>query len=427
MFRKKKDVQIKLDKVIEIDKVNIDLSPELNQQRQLIQLTLEDLAYLRSYRYEIQEVLPQLVQLFYSHLEEIEEMNHIINQHSSSDRLKVTLTTHIGEIFEGIIDSAYIEKRYRIAKRHHMIGLKGKWYMAAFQKIFDYILEKIEAESFDSFSKMKLISAVAKIFNFEQQIVLEMFDEEAAKMKNQIDYREQISKAVQSTTEGLVSMTQEMTANFSLMNGMVGEMRSMSEDAKETLGDMRESSQFGKEALMNETNQLTIISEELSNSAHQMGELNQLMSEISSITIGVKRIADQTNMLSLNAAIEAARAGEQGKGFQVVASEVRQLANQSKTSAEQVEHLTERLNRRIEETTERVMITERDMRDSMNRMHHVTDLFVKIATDSTMTDGKMNHLFDEIQEVTNAILELQHATRQIATSSEDLLVSTEKL
>ncbi|WP_214703457.1 MULTISPECIES: globin-coupled sensor protein [unclassified Exiguobacterium] len=427
MFRKKKDVQIKLDKVIEIDKVNIDLSPELNQQRQLIQLTLEDLAYLRSYRYEIQEVLPQLVQLFYSHLEEIEEMNHIINQHSSSDRLKVTLTTHIGEMFEGIIDSAYIEKRYRIAKRHHMIGLKGKWYMAAFQKIFDYILEKIEAESFDSFSKMKLISAVAKIFNFEQQIVLEMFDEEAAKMKNQIDYREQISKAVQSTTEGLVSMTQEMTANFSLMNGMVGEMRSMSEDAKETLGDMRESSQFGKEALMNETNQLTIISEELSNSAHQMGELNQLMSEISSITIGVKRIADQTNMLSLNAAIEAARAGEQGKGFQVVASEVRQLANQSKTSAEQVEHLTERLNRRIEETTERVMITERDMRDSMNRMHHVTDLFVKIATDSTMTDGKMNHLFDEIQEVTNAILELQHATRQIATSSEDLLVSTEKL
>ncbi|WP_214699327.1 globin-coupled sensor protein [Exiguobacterium sp. s57] len=427
MFRKKKDVQIKLDKVIEIDKVNIDLSPELNQQRQLIQLTLEDLAYLRSYRYEIQEVLPQLVQLFYSHLEEIEEMNHIINQHSSSDRLKVTLTTHIGEMFEGIIDSAYIEKRYRIAKRHHMIGLKGKWYMAAFQKIFDYILEKIEAESFDSFSKMKLISAVAKIFNFEQQIVLEMFDEEAAKMKNQIDYREQISKAVQSTTEGLVSMTQEMTANFSLMNGMVGEMRSMSEDAKETLGDMRESSQVGKEALMNETNQLTIISEELSNSAHQMGELNQLMSEISSITIGVKRIADQTNMLSLNAAIEAARAGEQGKGFQVVASEVRQLANQSKTSAEQVEHLTERLNRRIEETTERVMITERDMRDSMNRMHHVTDLFVKIATDSTMTDGKMNHLFDEIQEVTNAILELQHATRQIATSSEDLLVSTEKL
>ncbi|WP_215143674.1 globin-coupled sensor protein [Exiguobacterium qingdaonense] len=427
MFRKKVQSQKKLFEAGEIDDVRIELSSELDQQRQLIQLTLEDLAYLRSYRAEIQESLPKLVDLFYKHLEEIEEVNHIINQHSSSDRLKVTLTTHIGEMFDGVIDSAYIEKRYRIAKRHHMIGLKGKWYMAAFQKIFDYILVKIESESFDSVSKIKLISAVTKIFNFEQQIVLEMFDEEASNMKDQIDYREQMSKAVQSTTEGLVSMTQEMTASFSLMNGMVGEMRSMSEEAKSTLGDMRESSQFGKETLMNETNRLTAISEELSSSSHQMGELNQLMSEISSITNGVKRIADQTNMLSLNAAIEAARAGEQGRGFQVVASEVRQLANQSKTSAEQVEQLTDRLNRRIEETTERVMVTERDMRDSMNRMHQVTDLFVKIATDSTVTDGKMNHLFDEIQEVTNAILELQHATRQIATSSEELLVSTEKL
>lgn len=427
MFRKKIDVQKRLDQVIEMDRVKIDLSSELNQQRQLIQLTLEDLAYLRSYRPYIQEALPQLVHLFYRHLEEIEELKQMINQHSSSDRLKVTLTTHIGEMFEGVIDSAYIEKRYRIAKRHHMIGLKGKWYMAAFQKIFDHVLENIEAEPFDPFSKMRLLSAVTKIFNFEQQIVLEMFDEEASNMQQQMDYREQMSRTVQATTEGLVSMTQEMTANFSLMNDKIGAMRSMSERTKVTLGNMRASSQSGKESLVNETTHLTTISENLSDSANQMGELNQLMSEISSITSGVKRIAEQTNMLSLNAAIEAARAGEQGKGFQVVATEVRQLANQSKTSAEQVEALTKRLNRQIQETTACVTTTEREMRDAMVRMHQVTELFVKIATDTTATDGRMNHLFEEIQDVTNAIIELQKATSQIATSSEELLVSTERL
>lgn len=427
MFRKKVEVQITLDESVEMNQVKIDLSPELNHQRQLIQLTLVDLAYLRSYRFRIQEVLPQLVDLFYSRLEEIEEMKQLINRHSSPDRLKVTLTTHIGEMFEGVIDTAYIEKRYRIAKRHHMIGLKGKWYMAAFQKIFDYVLEKIEGEAFDSLSKMKLISAVTKIFNFEQQMVLEMFDEEASNMQQQIDYREQMSRAVQTTTEELVSMTQEMTANFSVMNDKVSVMRSMSEGTKMTLGDMRESSQSGKETLMNETIHLTTISENLSDSANQMSELNQLMSEITLITSGVKRIAEQTNMLSLNAAIEAARAGDHGKGFQVVASEVRQLANQSKTSAEQVEALTKRLDQQIQKTTECLTITEREMRDSMIRMHQVTDLFIKIATDSTLTDGKMNYLFDEIQDVTNAIMELQKATSQIATSSEELLVSTEKL
>lgn len=427
MFRKKRQTVIVLDEAIELENVTIALSPELEQQRQLIMLEKEDLARLRLYQPEIERMLPRLVDLFYGQLEQIEEMHQIINSHSSSDRLKVTLTTHIGEMFAGVIDDAYIERRYRIAKRHHMIGLKGKWYMAAFQKLFDHILEQVQEEPFDLSSKMKLVSSISKIFNFEQQIVLEMFDQEASNMQEQIDYRERMSKTVQATTEGLASMTEEMAANFNMMTERVGTIRSFSGETEETLELVRDSSQSGQEALLLETAKLQTVSENLSHSAMQMATLDELMAEISTITQAVKRIADQTNLLSLNAAIEAARAGEQGKGFQVVAAEVRQLANQSKTSAEQVEDLTNRMNERISDTSRRVRMTEQDMRDSMERMGEVTKSFVSIATDVSQADGRMKKLSNEIQEVTNVIVELEKATNQIAISSERLVTTTEQL
>lgn len=427
MFRKQTRAVEKLDEMAEVTNVTLELTADLEKQGALITLTKQDLARLRCYRSKIEEVMPRLVDLFYDRLEQVEEMRHIIQQHSSSDRLKKTLAAHIAEMFEGKVDAAYIERRYRIAKRHHMIGLKGKWYMAAFQKIFDQITEQIESESYDGATKMNLVSAVSKIFSFEQQIVLEMFDEEASNMQEQIDYRERMSKTVQVTTEDLASMTQEMAANFNVMNDRVNMMLTVSDEAKQTLGMMRDSSQSGKEALFTETSNLKNISEELSESAQQMVKLDDLMTEISSIAQAVKRIADQTNLLSLNAAIEAARAGEQGKGFQVVAAEVRQLANQSKTSAEQVEDLTKRLNERISATSRRVTMTEQDMRGSMERMNHVSDLFVSIVTDSSQADGRMHSLADEIQEVSNAIVELQKATNQIATSSTQLMDTAQEL
>lgn len=421
MFLKQKPTTVSLQTSSELSFVVIKLNDKMEAQRRLILLEREDLALLRAYRNELQALTPTLVHVFYEELEKIEEMRAMIQQHSSSDRLRLTLSNHIAEMFEGVLDDTYIHKRLAIAKRHHLIGLQGKWYIAAFQKIFENIVWAIEQEALSSESKIKLIVAVSKIFNFEQQIVLEMFDDEAEKVRREIEaIKFEVTRAVQKASEDLAAMTEEVMANYQVMNDRALEMEKTSDLTTDKLKAMRESSVEGKLAIQKESDALGGIADDLTVSAQHIHELEGLTGEIVVIAEAVKRIANQTNMLSLNAAIEAARAGEQGKGFHVVATEVRQLANQSKESAEQVSNLIQRLTKRMDETSRRVVVTEREMQQSMSRMNGINETFSRISDASELADGQMAQLATDISGMVDVITDLKRATAQIADSSMEL-------
>lgn len=427
MFLKRKVEVLTLDAKKEMASVRLELAGDMEQQRKLICLEKEDLALLRSYRCELQALTPHLVHVFYEELEQIEEMREMIRRHSSSDRLRVTLSQHIAEMFEGELDDTYIEKRLAIAKRHHLIGLEGKWYIAAFQKIFDNIVWAIQEEKLDNKTKIHLIMAVSKIFNFEQQIVLEMFDDEAERVRIGLEeMKTEVGQTVQRASEDLAAMTEEVMASFQTMNERADQMKESSGLTQAKLKAVRDSSIVGIDTVRKEAELLDGIAKNLSASAEQIKALENLSTEIDQIADSVKRIANQTNMLSLNAAIEAARAGENGKGFHVVATEVRQLANQSKDSAEQVGDLVRRLTKQMLETSSRVSDTEKNMLHTVERMNRVTEAFLSISDESELADGQMSHLMKDIFEIIDAIAELKRATTQIATSSTELMDTAQK-
>ncbi len=84
----------------------------------------------------------------------------------------------------------------------------------------------------------------------------------------------------------------------------------------------------------------------------EIKEIINLSEEINEVSAFIKKIADETNMLGLNAAIEAARAGDAGRGFGVVAEEIRKLSEQSKGTVPKIKQITERIKTKVEETSE---------------------------------------------------------------------------
>lgn len=162
-------------------KINVPSDSEWQKQLNMISLTLEDLAVIRSLKPLITENIEGIVDQFYKNIENVPGLLHIIQKHSSVNRLKVTLIKHIQEMFDGVINSEYVDQRRVIAHIHFKIGLQPKWYICSFQDMLLSILSILDKAIENKNDYQKSVKAVTKILNFEQQIVLEAFEFEQLK------------------------------------------------------------------------------------------------------------------------------------------------------------------------------------------------------------------------------------------------------
>jgi len=137
------------------------------------------------------------------------------------------------------------------------------------------------------------------------------------------------------------------------------------------------------------------------------GSLIVKVHEIEGIVETITQISDQTNLLALNASIEAARAGEHGKGFAVVAEEVRKLAENTKSSTEDIVNLTKKIEEQISEAYE----------DNKNNMQLVTEGLQK----STDTSEQINALLQIIMNVQGEVKELLQYIDSQKISTEDVM------
>jgi methyl-accepting chemotaxis protein len=175
---------------------------------------------------------------------------------------------------------------------------------------------------------------VEKIHSLMQavQVTSNEVSSSMVKVGSNAEQSEKAANEQLAQTEQVASAMTEMAATAEEVNRQSGEAANSAAQATEQAG---QANQVVSETLL----QITELAEEIMRSTEVINTLSDNSDNIASMLAVIKGIAEQTNLLALNAAIEAARAGEQGRGFAVVADEVRTLASRTQTSAQEIDEV----------------------------------------------------------------------------------------
>lgn len=349
--------------------VNLDVSnyPTLHKQLQLLKLTKEDLAVIKQLEPFAQQLVPVMVEQFYSAISLSPELVDIIGSSARMERLKGTLTKHIGAMFNCNIDSRYIEDRQTIAQVHVKIGLQSKWYIASFQSLTTTFIDFISELEMSNKEMAKAINAFSKLINFEQQLVIEAYEKEEQRIRTESsEMKSRIVERIQHTAQELTQISDQTNVSLEEIAAQSEEIASNTTQGLNLVAETENKSTTGTTYLINQTAIMTNILDRVDTLESSMVKLRQSSKKIAEIVGLVTGIADQTNLLALNASIEAARAGEHGKGFAVVADEVRKLAEETKNAVQNVSHLIKETELSISQMSDSVSSVDEQVKMSVD-------------------------------------------------------------
>ena len=160
------------------------------------------------------------------------------------------------------------------------------------------------------------------------------------------------------------------------------------------------------------------IAETVQASATQIGELGQHAEQISSIVGVIKGIAEQTNLLALNAAIEAARAGEQGRGFAVVADEVRLLAQRTANSTQEITEMVDKIQLGTREAVSSMDVGVNQVKSGVEQAQQAGEAIVNIRTSSGNVVRVVDQISLALREQTAASQDVARNVERIAQMSQ---------
>lgn len=156
-----------------------------------------------------------------------------------------------------------------------------------------------------------------------------------------------ISKEIEDMSEAEKAKESEISQATAQVQEVAEQVQNLASDANKQSIAVEEQANLSIASLSCSVDQLHSVSKDIKETSNQVEEIVEFSQNINSILATIKEIAEQTNLLALNAAIEAARAGEQGRGFAVVADEVRQLAVRSQDSANQITSILDELSSKV--------------------------------------------------------------------------------
>lgn len=246
-------------------------------------------------------------------------------------------------------------------------------------------------------------------------------------LRNMISHIKQNAEQVASSAQQLMKSSEEVASRSRRQSEAASSMAASVEEMAVSIDQVKENaleaydisqasgntSENGAAIIHKAASEMGNISKTVQSSSNIVEDLGHQSDHITSIVNTIKEIADQTNLLALNAAIEAARAGEQGRGFAVVADEVRSLADRTAHSTTEIAEMVSKIQMGTRQAVN-------SMQDSMVKVGHGVEL-------ATQAGNSINEIRDGAQRVSSVVSGISSAITEQSMASNDIASKLETI